>query len=64
MTFLAILLKTTDGTRTKMLLITLWRIVSDLAQVAESAKIWKYVISHIDLVNMRKNSLFLTLTGL
>ena len=43
---------------------TLFKIHFDLVKVAESAKFWKYVISHIDLVNMRKISLFLTLTGL
>ena len=35
-----------------------------VAVVIGHAEIWKYVILHIDLVNMRKNSLFLTLTGL
>ena len=39
-------------------------ILFDFAYVAESAKIEKCIISHIDDVNMCKNSLFLTLTGL
>ena len=52
--FLAIFSKTTDGICTKMHMNILYSIVFDLALVAESAEIWKYVILHIDLVNMWK----------
>ena len=39
-------------------------ILFDFAYVAESAKFGKCTISQIDDVDMCKNSLFLTLTGL